>query len=516
MNQTLIHHFLERSAKKYPDKIALIHENLRITYKQINGEANQLASLLREQGIEKDDRVALMFENCLEYIVSYYGALKIGAIVTPLSSDLKPDGLTSLLERLHPAAIISSSRFERVLKAGIPTHLNLRALVIHEPKLDWNDSPFPVISWLDHTGDKASSNPNTPIEASDTASIILTSGSTGKQKGVMLSHRNIVTNTHSIVEYLELTCKDIQMCILPFFYVMGKSLLNTHFAVGGTIVINNNFAFPASVLQQMVKEQVTGFSGVPSTYSYLLHRSPFEKYRDKFKTLRYCSQAGGHMSRQLKIKLRQALPEHTKIFIMYGASEASARLTYLEPGHFIDKIDSIGKPVKGVSIQILDTEGRAVPNYQRGELVAKGPNIMQGYWNDEDATARVLDQNGYHTGDIGFQDDDGFFYIEGRKDHLLKVGGHRVSPTEIENALMETKSLVEVQVLGVSDELMGHALVAIGVPINKECIETDILKFCSDKLPKHKIPSRIKLIRTLPKNANGKIDRAKCMDLIRQ
>ena len=182
----------------------------------------------------------------------------------------------------------------------------------------------------------------------------------------MLSHANIVSNVHSICTYLELTEDDIQMVVLPFFYVMGKSLLNTHFAVGGTIVINNKFAFPASVIQQMAAENVTGFSGVPSTYAYLLHRSPLKKYRDKLPALRYCSQAGGHMARQIKEELPKALPEHTKIFIMYGATEAGARLTYLPPDRYHDKIDSIGKAIPNVTMSVLDKNGKPVHAWRKG------------------------------------------------------------------------------------------------------------------------------------------------------
>ncbi len=182
---------------------------------------------------------------------------------------------------LEPKVVISSSRFERVLHATDLSSLEMQALLVRSPNLNWSSVSIPIRSLEDSIGGEASSNPDEPIQESALASIIYTSGSTGKPKGVMLSHRNIVSNTHSICEYLELTEKDIQMVVLPFFYVMGKSLLNTHFAVGGTVVINNRFAFPATVINQMVEEQVTGFSGVPSTYAYLLHRSPLAKFKRK-------------------------------------------------------------------------------------------------------------------------------------------------------------------------------------------------------------------------------------------
>jgi len=517
----LIHHFLEQSTELFPDKTALIHEEVRATYRQINTSSNHLAHWLIDLGITRGDRVVLVLENCLEYVVSYYGILKAGAVAVPLSSDLKPDGLRPLLEELEPEVIISSSRFERLFKATDLALFKINALLLKNPKQKWSSPTLPVFSWDDIISDDGTSNPEIrpeirpkiSIDESDLASIIYTSGSTGIPKGVMLSHKNIVSNAKSICRYLALKDKDIQMVVLPLFYVMGKSLLNTHFAVGGTIVINNKFAFPAAVINQMVDEKVTGFSGVPSTYAYLLHRSPLKNSRDKLASLRYCSQAGGHMSGQIKEELRKVLPPHTQIYIMYGATEASARLTYLEPDQFADKIDSIGKPISGVTMQVLNKSGRALPAGQTGELVASGSNIMQGYWKDKKATSAVLDNNGYHTGDLGYYDKEGYFFLNGRKDNLLKVGGHRINPQEIEDALMSTELVIETAVIGIPDELLGNKLIALAVPINETGSKNIIMKLCADSLPKYKLPSSIKLVRSLPKNTSGKIDKAKCLEL---
>jgi len=512
-DHTLIHHFLENSAARFPDKVAFIHEDVRATYVQINAKANQLANWLINQGIKNGDRIALLLENCLEYVISYYGGLKAGAAVVPLSTDIKPDGLRYLLGQLEAKAIISVSKFENVLQDSDLPQFNLQALILKSPKITWRSKSPALFSWEDLIHDENCLNPSLTIEETALGSIIFTSGSTGKPKGVMLSHGNIVANVHSICQYLHLTRKDIQMAVLPFFYVMGKSLLNTHFAVGGTVVINNKFTYPAAVLKQMVEERVTGFSGVPSTYAYLLHRSPLARYRGKLESLRYCSQAGGHMSRQIKEELRRVLPEHTQIYVMYGATEAGARLSYLDPDRFADKMESIGKAIPGVQLRVLDEEGREVPIGQIGELVASGANIMQGYWKDPEATAKALDENGYHTGDMCYKDEEGFFYLVGRKDNLLKVGGHRVSPQEIEDVLMATGLVWEAVVLGLPDELLGHRLTALVTPKSEECTPEQIMSFCVGRLPKHQLPSEIKFTGTLPKNVSGKVDRTKCLEL---
>ena len=510
----LIHHSLEESADLHPDKVALVHGETRATYAEINSEANSMAHRLRDLGIGEGDRVVLLSENGLRYVAGYYGALKSGAVVAPLSTDLKPDGLSPLLAELEPTIVMASSRFERLLQATDLDRFPIRAVVLDNRTLSWSSTSFDVREWGELVKNGNGANPELPLAQDSLANIIYTSGSSGRPKGVMLSHRNIVTNTQSIRRSLDLTEADIQMVVLPFFYVMGQSLLNTHLAVGGRLVINNKFAYPAAVLKEMVDEKVTGLSGVPSTFAYLLHRSPLARYRDRLHSLRYCSQAGGHMSRAVKKELRRVLPAHTRIYIMYGCTEASARLSCLEPEAFEDKIDSIGKAIPDMSLAVLDEHRRELPPGRQGELVASGPSIMLGYWRDPEATRRVLDEKGYHTGDLAHRDDDGYFYVAGRNDDLLKVGGHRINPTEIEDALMESDLLTEVVIQGVADDLLGHRLVAVAVSRNG-CTENDILSFCAERLPRHKVPSQVKLVSALPKSANGKIDRGRCLELAR-
>jgi long-chain acyl-CoA synthetase len=513
--QRLIHHFLEESSRSFPDKVALIHGDIRSSYAQINTRANQLARWLIEQGVTQGERVVLLLENSLEYVIGYYGVLKAGAVVAPVSTDIKQEQLTYLLEQVTPAIVISSSKFENILQKTDLMSLRLKALILKTPSLPWGSNRFQTLSWEEIIHGEDCPDPAKPMQDSALATIIYTSGSTGKPKGVMLSHSNIVSNTVSICTSLSLTAEDIQMVVLPFFYVMGKSLLNTHFSVGATLVINNAFLFPASVIKQMVEENVTGFSGVPSTYAFLLHRSPLAGYRDKLESLRYCSQAGGHMPRVVKEGLRKVLPPHTRIYIMYGATEAGARLSCLDPEQYADKMDSIGKAIPSVTLRVVDERANKVPVGQIGELVASGPNIMQGYWRDEEATAKVICGPWYHTGDQAYQDEEGYFYVVGRKDDLLKVGGHRINPRELEDVLAESGAFMEAVVLGLPDGLLGHKLVALAVAKNHDPNLKEILAYCAGKLPKYKLPATVQLVRALPKNASGKIDRARCLELMK-
>lgn len=509
-----VHGFLESSAQLFPKNIAYVQDDARVSYAEINARANQLAAFLQGQGISPGDRVVMLLENSIEYVVSYYGILKAGAVAVPLNCDAKAASLTALLGELQPRAVISCGRTEQLLGEIDLARLRLLVMVITGTPRPAQSRRYTLAVWEDVQSMGDVQNPDIPSKASNLASIIYTSGSTGKPKGVMLTHRNIVSNTHSIVQSLNLSESDIQMVVLPFFYVMGKSLLNTHIAVGGTVIVNNSFAYPASVIRQMVAERVTGFSGVPSTYAYLLHRSPLASFRGRLDCLRYCTQAGGHMSREIKEKLLQALPSHTKLYIMYGATEAAARLTCLEPERLPCKLDSIGRPIPDVSVRVLDEQGHEVPVGAYGELVASGPNIMQGYWMDAPATARVLDANGYHTGDLGYQDKEGYLYVSGRKDDLLKVGGYRIDPREIENAMMSTGLLLEVSVLGVEDDLLGMRLAAVATPLGPELSERSLLALCLVTLPRHKLPGEVRFVPSLPKFPSGKVDKGACLAIL--
>ncbi len=509
----LVHNFLKNSVKKYPDKTAVIIGGDRFDYTRINQSSTCLANGLIAEGIKKGDRVAILLENSLEYIVSYYAVLKAGGVAVPLGTDVKPKKLQSLLVKISPGIIISSSRYERVLKSTDLSLPGLKALVMCRTKNVFESGNVRCLLFADILACQKDYLSDVFIDENDLASIIFTSGSTGVPKGVMLSHKNIVSNTASICEYQVLSHKDIHMVVLPFFYVMGKSLLNTHFAVGGTVVINNNFAYPADVVHEMIREGVTGISGVPSTYATLLYRSPLGKHRNFLTSLRFCAQAGGHMADAVKKELRDVLPEQTDIFVMYGATEASARLSYLPPENFTAKMGSIGKAIPGVTLKILDNNGREAQDGEIGEIVAAGSNIMKGYWQDPDGTKRVLTKDGYHTGDLGYRDKDGMFFVSCRNDSLLKVDGHRINPKEIEDVIMASGRVVECVIVGIPDDKRGNILLVLVVPRLPVIDHEEILRFCSRYIPRFMLPEKIINVRGLPKRANGKIDMMKCSKL---
>jgi acyl-CoA synthetase (AMP-forming)/AMP-acid ligase II len=255
----------------------------------------------------------------------------------------------------------------------------------------------------------------------------------------------------------------------------------------------------------MEAEEVTGFSGVPSTFAILLHRSDLA--RRELPSLRYVTQAGGGMPVPHIRKLMAALPG-TEVFVMYGATEAGARLSYLPPDELPGKLGSIGIPIPGVELTVRRPDGQEAATGEIGEIVARGENIMEGYWGDEEATREVLDEDGFHTGDLGRRDEDGYLWLAGRSREMIKSGAHRISPREIEEVLLELPEIEEAAVVGRSDEFLGEAVVAHVTLFPGASAEPDALRgLCRGRLPDHKIPAEIRVRRSMPRTPSGKIDK---------
>ena len=322
------------------------------------------------------------------------------------------------------------------------------------------------------------------------AEIIFTSGSTGEPKGVMITHRNIIANTDSIIEYLKLTGDDVIEIVLPFYYCYGLSLLHTHLKVGGSVVFNNNFMFLGAVINDMKKYKCTGFAGVPSHFQILLRKSKSFK-SDRFPDLRYVTQAGGKLHKVFIKEFLDSQPDIT-FYVMYGQTEATARLTYMPPERLEEKLGSLGKAIPGVSLELVDEHGNPVlDSGVIGELVAKGDNIMKGYLGDEEGTAAALKGGWLHTGDLAYRDDDGFFFHTARRKEIIKVGGRRISPKEIEEVIVTIPGVVDCSISAIFDEILGEALkaeVVVADTNDPNMVEGPFKKLCGEKLAMEKVP----------------------------
>ena len=501
----VVHRLLQDSAAASPAATALIEVGRTTSYGDLDLLANRFANILRDAGVARHDRVVIAMENSAEMAAAYLGTMKAGAVAVPLPAGPKTDRLAKAVADCTPAAAIVHASVVPEIAAAAPPNSIRRVFVAgrRRPELPLPAGCLALDDALAAASDTAPAVRSIDI---DLAAIIYTSGSTGAPRGVMLTHRNIVANTRSIVSYLQLTSRDRVMCVLPFYYVYGLSLLHTHLAVGGSVVIDNRFTFPNVVLRAMRDHGVTGFAGVPSTFALLLHRSDLET--TPLPALRYVTQAGGPLP---PARLQEWLRRGPKVpfFVMYGATEAAARLTYLDPSELPAKIGSIGRAIPNVEIRIVKDDGSFAGPGEVGELVARGANIASGYWNDAEETREKFGPLGYRTGDLGYADADGCLFLVGRRHDMLKVGAHRVGAKEIEEVLNEFPGVFEAAVIAAPHDILGEVPIAFVAMANGGATEREALQaFCRSRLPAHKVPAGFAFRADLPKIGGvGKIDK---------
>jgi len=509
-----VHDFLERAARDHPDRTAVVHLDDKFTYRDLYGKYRALAAFLDGLELAPGARVALLWDNSFEYVMAFFAVFRAGYVLVPLDTSVKPDKLADIIADCGAEALLCQSKFRRHLDRILPESTTVRHL-ISDRALKPGREAIAVGTLADildndayrHDGQLPGAAVTFDPAAArhDLAAIFYTSGSTGTSKGVMLSHRNLVSNTEATVEYLRLTPADSVIVILPFYYIYGNSLLLTHVACGGALVVDNRFMYPEVILDTMERERVTGFSGVPSNFMILLNNSTFTTRT--FENLRYFTQAGGAMAPEVIRRLIDAFPDK-EICIMYGQTEAAPRATYCPPERLREKLGSIGIPVPGVTIKIMNDRGDELPPGESGEIIVIGDNVMLGYWNQPEEQAQVLRDGRLFTGDLGKMDDDGYFYVIGRKKEIIKCGGNRVSAKEVEERILENEKVSEAAVFGVADPLLGEAI-KVAVVLKNGCRSgpKEIQDFCREKLAIHKVPKYVEFLDELPKYQSGKVNK---------
>lgn len=525
----LIQSYLEHASEVFRDKKAVWYQDRWISFGELEEQANRVGQFLLDRGMQRGARVALLMENSFTFIAAYFGILKAGGVVVGLNTEITSEDLEYLVvnsdaeflfinkERLRlykpirekladlKAVVISGADATSSTAESLATSAGSAAETAGSPAQPGSpDGENPPVTYFDGIlADYPDERPKPRSIDIDLAEIVYTSGSTGVPKGVMLTHLNLTSNMQSIVEYLHLSPEDSMIVVLPFTYIYGKSLLLTHILVGASLVIDNRFVYPNKVLETMKATGVTGFAGVPSSFSILLNRSSLRDY--DLPKLRYVTQAGGHMAPALQLEVKKAFAPAV-LYVMYGATEAAPRLSYLEPSMLDEKLGSIGTPVPNVDLFVADEEGNPLPIGEEGEIVARGSNIMQGYWKDPEGTAQVLKHGLYYTGDLAKQDEDGYFFIVGRKKDIIKVKGFRVSAKEIEEKILELEGVIETAVIGVDDPVLGEAVKAFIVPRDDaELSSQEVLAHLKPHLSTYKLPKHIEFRESLPKNKSGKI-----------
>lgn len=478
-----------------PGDPAFIQDGATTTYGELRCMAEAVARSLAESGVSFQDRVGILAENSPFWAAAYLGILKTGAIATPLPSRLTADDLG----RYSEAIACKAYCIDNFLLKKYSTFIPAKSVLVLKNNII-NLKPETVEQGLKSTAGSLS----TPVDpAKDLAALMFTSGSTGQPNAVKVTHQNIRANTDSIIAYLGLKADDRMMVILPFHYCFGTSLLHTHLRVGGSLVINNYFQYVEDVLNEMETSACTGFAGVPSTFQALLSNKSF-RHR-QFPDLRHVQQAGGKLSEKYINELRSLLPSRVKLYIGYGQTEATARLSALPPEKLGEKTGSIGHGIPGVSLQILNKHDMRVQQGEVGEIVAEGDNVTSGYLFP-DPSKNPFRNGKLYTGDLAYADEDGYLYVVGREKDFIKPSGYKVMTATIESALLEIPEVAEAAVTGMPHEQLGEAAKAFVVVKQGHDLSIDqVLEFCKTKLPAYAVPRRIEFTHDLPKNSAGKI-----------
>lgn len=506
MSTSLVH-ALRSVARESPEVVALGWRETRWTYRQLIESIDAAANTFAASGAPAGARIAILLRNSPQYVALYFGALAAGHVAVPLNPQERANVLARQIEHCGASLLV-----------GDPEHPEWQALCDSPPLRHVRTLPVALTTGSTSTSDfvRAFGASTAPVSFSPSAdmlaAIIYTSGTTGRPKGVMLSHGNLLSNTRAIIQYLELTANDRGLCVLPFQFSYGSSVLHTHLLAGAYLSIEENFAFPQATLQRLQNERITGFAGVPSTFTMLLGRCKLEDF--DLSSLRYVTQAGGPMPTPVVAQLRAQLPR-ARLFIMYGQTEATARIAYLPPERLDATQRSVGIAIDGVQIEVR-AENRATQADEIGEIVVRGPNVMLGYWNDAEATAAVLRDGWLYTGDLGHRDADGFLYIDGRAVDMIKVGAFRVSPLEVEEVVAALPGVEEVAVVGVLDELLGQAIKAIIVARAgaEPPAPMAVKAHCRQHLASYKVPKIVEIAATLPRTMSGKVQKFKLKEEI--
>jgi long-chain acyl-CoA synthetase len=492
---------LRESARGKPRKVAVILDQFALTYEQLEGASDQVARGLRDAGVQPGDRVGLMLPNVPQFPIAYFGILKAGAVVVPMNVLLKAPEVAYYLGDSEARTLIVWDDFApEALKAtaglgDIATYVVVKPGGAEPPEgaLD-----FGALMQGPPVFEMAQAAPD------DTAVILYTSGTTGRPKGAELSHFNLFMCCEvGANRLIELNDDDVSLAVLPLFHSFGQSnVMNTTIYAGATLTLVPRFD-AAKVLEVIQRDRVSVFCGVPTMYFALLHHPDADQYDTS--SLRLCISGGASMPGEVM----RAFEERFGVTILegYGLSETSPTASF-NRSQAERKFLSVGKPVWGVEMKIFDEQDHELPSGPEhvGEIVIRGHNVMKGYFHQPEATAETMRGGWFHTGDMGYADDDGFFFIVDRKKELIIRGGFNVYPREVEEVLYAHPAVAAAAVIGVPDERLGEEVQAVvQLKAGQTATADELIAFCRERVAAYKYPRTVRFVAALPMGATGKI-----------
>jgi acyl-CoA synthetase (AMP-forming)/AMP-acid ligase II len=506
----LVDYFLSASARRTPDEVALVCGGTRLTYREIEELANKAANALADIGVRRGDRVAVFLDNCIEAVLCIFGILKAGGIIVVVNRTMKANKLRFILNNCGAKGLVSDKNAVNLLSSVLPESPSVEFVVLKGGYPPGESLGTTECFGLDELLDGASSSPpERRCISIDPAAIIYTSGTTGLPKGATFTHLNMISSANSVTHYLENVPSDVILNVLPLSFSYGLYQILMGFKVGGRVVLEKSFLYPYKVIDLMLKEEVTGFPGVPMIFSILIQLEGIKRL--DFQHLRYITSSGATLPVEHIRRIRELFPK-AKLYSMFGLTECK-RVCYLAPEEVDRRPGSVGKAMPGVEAFLVDDNGQRIitPN-TLGGLVVRGPNVMVGYWGNPEESAKCLRQGPnawervFYTGDLFKVDEEGFLYFMGRKDDIIKSRGEKVSPREVEEVLYALPGVAQAAVIGVPDRVLGEAIKAFVVAGNGATLtEEHVIAHCRNNLEDFMVPKYVEFRGYLEQTSSGKI-----------
>jgi len=501
--------FLTIAATICPDRTAIVFEEKRYTFTELSERANRLANAMANLGVKKGDRVALLQVNCNQCVETYFATAKLGAIYVPLNFRAKADEHDYMLNFAEVNTLFMGDRYVDLIdsiKSKLPT---VKHFVSIESKRDGR------LYYEDLIASSPADEVVTEIDDDDTTILMFTAGTTGLPKGVMLSHNSFSVYVLENVTPADPELEEGNILTVPLYHVAGIQAMMAAIYGGRTLVMERQFE-AKEWMELVEKEKANRAMMVPTMLKQLMDNPDFGKH--DLSSLRVITYGAAPMPLEVIKRALNVFPGISFINA-FGQTETASTITTLSPeDHVISgteeerekklkRLSSIGKPMHDVEMKVVDEAGNELPPGEIGEIVARGPRVMTGYWKDQEKTEKTIDKEGWvHTGDMGYRDEDGYFYLSGRATDMIIRAGENISPEEIENVLHSHPKIEEVAVIGVPDEEWGEQPRAIVVIKKGETATAEeIMEYCRAKLASYKRPRSVVFVDELPRNPMGKV-----------